>query len=190
MMRPWIGLTPALLLLASFAMAQETPDDLDAARPQIERPSRVVKTDSEWRALLTREQYMVTRLGATEPAFSGKYATGHYKGTFLCVCCRAPLFDARTKFDSGTGWPSFWRPLTAQAMAESLDRTGYEPRIEVRCARCGAHLGHVFADGPAPTGLRYCINSLALKLDPEPAKAMAKPKASPNATAGRRGSSR
>jgi len=205
MFRRWIGPALGLLLCASFAAAQEAGSEapanppakvdapgegeLDAAKLESELPVRAVKTDAEWRRLLTREQYMVTRLGATEPAFSGRYATGHYKGTFHCVCCDAPLFDARTKFDSGTGWPSFWRPLTAKAMSESLDRTGYEPRIEVRCSRCGAHLGHVFADGPPPTGLRYCINSLALKLDPEPAKATTKQKPASRATAKRRGTS-
>lgn len=173
-----LHLSMGLILIASpLAAAQEaapapgaSSDPLAAANPANGSTGRVVKSDAEWRSRLTREQYMVTRLGATEPAFSGKYNAGHYKGTFLCVCCDAPLFDARTKFDSGTGWPSFWRPLTAKAMTESLDRSAYEPRIEVRCSRCGAHLGHVFADGPAPTGLRYCINSLALKLKPESAK--------------------
>ncbi len=195
---------PVFLLCAALATAQETesdapadppakadaPGELDAAKLENELPIRTVKTDAEWRRLLTREQYMVTRLGATEPAFSGKYATGHYKGTFVCVCCHSPLFDARTKFDSGTGWPSFWRPLTVKAMTESLDRTGYEPRIEVRCSRCGAHLGHVFADGPPPTGLRYCINSLALKLAPEPTKATTKQKPSSRTTTKRRGTSK
>jgi len=197
-------LSPVVLMFASLATAQEaapeattdeapttsgSSDPLASANGERGQPSRVVKTDAEWRRLLTREQYMVTRLGATEPAFSGKYATGHYKGTFLCVCCGAPLFDARTKFESGTGWPSFWRPLTAKAMTEHLDRSAYEPRIEVRCSRCGAHLGHVFADGPPPTGLRYCINSLALKLEPESAKATTKDKPSTRTTAKRRGGS-
>lgn len=187
-----------ILAISPLAVAQEaapgdqaggaSSDPLAAANQANGSPGRVVKSDAEWRSRLTREQYMVTRLGATEPAFSGKYNAGHYKGTFLCVCCDAPLFDARTKFDSGTGWPSFWRPLTAKAMTESLDRSAYEPRIEVRCSRCGAHLGHVFADGPAPTGLRYCINSLALKLEPESAKESTKSPAPKKTTAkGRRG---
>jgi len=192
---------PAVLLFASFTMALEAPaeappssgshDPLAASNPNNGESERVVKTDAEWRRLLTREQYLVTRMGATEPAFSGKYATGHYKGMFLCVCCDAPLFDARTKYDSGTGWPSFWRPLTAKAMTESLDRSAYQPRIEVSCSRCGAHLGHVFADGPAPTGLRYCINSLALKLESSPAssKASTKQKAPSRSTAKSRGGS-
>lgn len=133
-------------------------------------PARVYKTDAEWRRLLTYNQYLVTRMKATEPAFSGKYAHGHPKGTFLCVCCGAKLFESSHKFESGTGWPSFWRPRTPQALTEILDRSEYEVRVEVTCTRCGAHIGHVFQDGPPPTGLRYCTNSLSLKLESEPTK--------------------
>ena len=129
-------------------------------------PEFVRKTDAEWRKILTRTQYMVTRQKATEPAFSGKYATGHYRGTFLCVCCDAELFSAGTKFDSGTGWPSFDRPASARAIAREMDYSSLEPRVEVTCRRCGAHLGHVFDDGPTATGLRFCINSAAIKLRP------------------------
>ena len=131
-------------------------------------PERIFKTPEEWQKLLTHEQFMVTRMKATENAFSGKYATGHFKGTFLCVGCGAKLFDARHKFDSGTGWPSFWRPLTTRAIDNAWDYSEpAEARVEVTCHRCGAHLGHVFQDGPPPTGLRYCINSLSLRLDSE-----------------------
>jgi peptide-methionine (R)-S-oxide reductase len=126
----------------------------------------VRKTDAEWRKVLTKTQYMVTRLKATEPAFSGKYATGHFRGTFLCVCCDAELFGAASKFESGTGWPSFDRPATAKSIARAMDYGGLEPRVEVTCRRCGAHLGHVFDDGPTVTGLRFCINSAAIKLKP------------------------
>jgi peptide-methionine (R)-S-oxide reductase len=129
-------------------------------------PEFVVKTDAEWRRILTREQFVVTRLKGTEPAFTGKYATGHYRGTFLCVCCGAELFDAETKFESGTGWPSFWQPINAKAVTYQVDNSELEPRTEVNCRRCGAHLGHVFNDGPPPTGLRFCMNSIALKLKP------------------------
>ncbi|MDR3618130.1 MAG: peptide-methionine (R)-S-oxide reductase MsrB [Paludisphaera borealis] len=142
----------------------------DAKESAEAEPEHVYKTDEEWRKLLTYEQYMVTRMKATEPAFSGKYAHGHPKGTFLCVCCGAKLFDSRHKFESGTGWPSFWRPITIKALDETLDQSEIEPRVEVTCARCGAHIGHVFQDGPPPTGLRYCTNSLSLKLDSEPVK--------------------
>src|SRR5271165_3120756 len=131
-------------------------------------PERIFRTLEEWQKRLTPEQFMVTRLKATEPAFSGKYASGHFKGTFVCVCCGAKLFDARHKFESGTGWPSFWRTVSDKAIDTAWDYSEpAEARIEVTCHRCGAHLGHVFQDGPPPTGLRYCINSLALKLDSE-----------------------
>jgi peptide-methionine (R)-S-oxide reductase len=129
-------------------------------------PEFVIKTPEEWRRVLTNAQFAVTRMKATEPAFTGKYATGHYRGTFLCVCCGAPLFSADHKFDSGTGWPSFWRAINDKAIDHTPDNTEAEPRIEVTCRRCGAHLGHVFDDGPAPTGLRFCINSVSLKLKP------------------------
>lgn len=146
----------------------EPPAAKDKTSSRNEPPEHVFKTPEEWRKLLTAEQFMVTRLKATENAFSGKYATGHFKGTFLCVCCGAELFDARTKFDSGTGWPSFWRPVNVKAVNTAWDYSdSAEARVEVTCRRCGAHLGHVFQDGPPPTGLRYCINSLSLRLDSE-----------------------
>jgi peptide-methionine (R)-S-oxide reductase len=140
-------------------------DQKSKARAKPE-PEFVQKTDAEWRKILTKSQYMVTRHKATEPAFSGKYATGHFRGMFLCVCCDAEVFSAQSKFDSGTGWPSFDRPANARAVVRAMDYDAFEPRIEVMCRRCGAHLGHVFDDGPTATGLRFCLNSTALKLRP------------------------
>jgi peptide-methionine (R)-S-oxide reductase len=128
---------------------------------------KITKTDAEWRALLTPEQYHVTREKGTERAFSGEYAGTKAPGTYVCVCCGQPLFAAATKFESGTGWPSFWEPVAPDAVATETDRKFFMRRTEVLCSRCDAHLGHVFEDGPDPTGLRYCMNSASLKLKPE-----------------------
>ena len=137
------------------------------AKPPHPEVEKVVKTDQEWRAELSPEAFRVARKHGTERAWTSPLNGEKRQGTYACVCCNLPLFDADAKFDSGTGWPSFFRPLAETAVGESTDTSFFMRRTEVHCARCDAHLGHVFPDGPRPTGLRYCINGVSLRFEPK-----------------------
>ena len=142
-------------------------DSTDGLNGSSVMPERVDKTEKEWKAELSPEEYRVIRKKGTERAFSGEYHDSKEQGTYRCRACGTPLFDSETKFDSGTGWPSFWGTFASENVREEEDRSIFMRRTEVLCAACDAHLGHVFPDGPQPTGLRYCINSVSLRLDEE-----------------------
>ncbi|MBV8859384.1 MAG: peptide-methionine (R)-S-oxide reductase MsrB [Acidobacteria bacterium] len=159
-------LTSALAVGAFAALGAEAFAASDKGRAKADEIGRVVKSDEEWRRILTPEQYEVTRRAGTEAPGSSPLVEEHRRGTFLCVCCDLPVFSSKAKYDSHTGWPSFWQPINKRHVRQQEDRSLSEARTEVLCARCDAHLGHVFDDGPEPTGLRYCMNGVALKFVP------------------------
>jgi peptide-methionine (R)-S-oxide reductase len=167
------GSTPVANAAGVSAEPQPTIPKHQAATDEVNNPEfkptevfdgvKVTKTEEEWQKILTPAQFAVMRKGGTERAFSGEYDNNHQHGTYYCAACGLALFKSAHKFDSGTGWPSFYKPIAKENVTELVDNLMSEERTEIRCSRCGSHLGHVFDDGPKPTGLRYCMNSVALK---------------------------
>jgi peptide-methionine (R)-S-oxide reductase len=173
---PWFPTFAAALIAVGLVASSSTTATVSSpaartakkgAAPKRAAIEKIVKTDADWKRSLTPEQYRVLRQKGTEPAFTGRYWNNHARGVYVCAACGLELFDSSTKFDSGTGWPSFWTPIAKDHVEERSDSSLGMVRTEVECARCGGHLGHLFDDGPKPTGLRYCINSASLAFDPQ-----------------------
>jgi len=159
-MQPISRLLFFVFLVACQGKAQAKP-----TKGGLPMGKKIEKTETEWQKILTAEQFYVLRKQGTERPFTGKYHNHHEKGTYLCAACKLPLFSSQTKFESGTGWPSYFQPIKAENIEEITDTSHGMTRVEVRCGRCGGHLGHVFDDGPRPTNLRYCINSVSLEFE-------------------------
>ncbi len=157
--KTWIMILLTSLILPACSQHKPTEKSISPVK------GRVVKTEEEWKKQLTPQQFFVLREKGTERSFSGEYWNNHEKGVYVCAACQLPLFKSETKFESGTGWPSFYQPLSDTSVAVNSDESYGMVRDEVVCARCGGHLGHVFDDGPKPTGLRYCMNSVSLKFE-------------------------
>jgi len=163
-MKLTISVFALALVLAGLALAAAGPAQAPP-KGTAQVIEKIVKTDAEWKKLLTPEQYKVLREHGTERAFTSPLNDNHQKGVFVCAACGLTLFSSEQKFNSGTGWPSFWAPIDPTHIGTSTDRSFFQVRTEVHCARCGGHLGHVFPDGPPPTGLRYCMNGVSLKFE-------------------------